>query len=203
MVSNSTFSGNYVLGPVDLADGGGIAGSAGSGGTMTTINSTFYENVAGSEGEAGSNGGGIAAGGSTLTVISSTFTGNGADCCGGSIAGSASLKNTILAVSSSGGNCSGTITDGEYNISDDDTCDFTATGSLNNTNPKLDPNGLQNNGGPTETIALVIGSPAIDVIPLTSCTNAAGQRLTTDQRGESRPGAGETTCDIGAYEIQE
>lgn len=55
---------------------------------------------------------------------------------------------------------------------------------------------LANNGGPTQTHALVPGSPALDVLPATdpACTG-------TDQRGVTRPqGAG---CDIGAFELEE
>src|SRR5690242_15369549 len=54
-----------------------------------------------------------------------------------------------------GGDCSGTITDAKYNISDDSTCGFSANGSLNNTDTNLDPAGLKNNGGRTKTIALL------------------------------------------------
>jgi hypothetical protein len=99
-------------------------------------------------------------------------------------------------------NCGGTITDAGYNISDDGSCGFTVTGSLNNTNPGLAA-GLANNGGPTQTIALVAGSPAIDVIPLADCTDQDGDRLRTDQRGFPRPDAGESVCDIGAFETQD
>jgi hypothetical protein len=117
----------------------------------------------------------------------------------------ASLKSTILA-GSSGGNCSGTINDAGYNISDDATCGFVKTGSANNgdgVNPLLSTAGLANNGGPTQTIALLSGSPAIDAIPLDSCLDQVGNQLTTDQRGFPRPDAGEGVCDIGAYEFQD
>jgi len=51
---------------------------------------------------------------------------------------------------------------------------------------------LQDNGGPTQTHALLSGSPAIDAALLANCPAA-------DQRGVSRPqGAG---CDSGAYEF--
>jgi hypothetical protein len=117
----------------------------------------------------------------------------------------ASFKSTILADSSSGGggNCAGAISDAGYNISDDATCGFSATGSLNNTDPQLDPAGLRKNGGPTKTIALLGGSPAIDAILLAHCTDQVGNRLTTDHRGFPRPDNGESTCDIGAYEFQD
>ncbi len=53
---------------------------------------------------------------------------------------------------------------------------------------------LQNNGGDTDTHALVSGSPAIDAVPAGVCTTA------TDQRGVSRPQG--TDCDIGAFELE-
>jgi uncharacterized repeat protein (TIGR01451 family) len=58
----------------------------------------------------------------------------------------------------------------------------------------LDP--LADNGGATETHALVAGSPAIDGV--TDCTDLAGSPVTTDQRGMARPQG--PACDIGAYE---
>ena len=112
--------------------------------------------------------------------------------------GTLTLTNSILASSTSGGNCSGGVTDGGYNISDDRTCGFTGTGASgqtlgDNINPLLDPNGLQDNGGPTDTIALLSTSPAISAIPAAQCP-------ATDQRGDPRPAPGQSACDVGAFE---
>jgi hypothetical protein len=101
----------------------------------------------------------------------------------------------------------GTITDAGYNISDDSTCAFAKTGSANNgdnVNPLPSPAGLAKNGGPTQTIALLSGSPAIDAIPVADCTDQSTppKRITADQRGFPRPDAGEQVCDIGAYEFR-
>jgi len=60
---------------------------------------------------------------------------------------------------------------------------------------------LENNGGPTQTHALVAGSPAINAGNLGGCVDSAGALLTTDQRGFPRPFNG-TICDIGSYELQ-
>ena len=57
---------------------------------------------------------------------------------------------------------------------------------------------LQYNGGPTQTHALLPGSPAIDAGAPAGCTGAAGAPLTTDQRGFPRPYG--PACDIGAVE---
>jgi len=53
---------------------------------------------------------------------------------------------------------------------------------------------LADNGGSTETHALLPGSVAIDVIPADMC------EVDADQRGEPRPGG--TMCDVGAFEVQ-
>jgi len=193
-VSNSTFSKN------SAPAGGGINNSNFS--TLTVTNSTFSEN------SASNNGGGITNGGTTLTVESSTFAANSAF-FGGSIRkvsdNSTTLRNTILA--SAGANCAagpggGPPTDGGYNIDNGTSCGFSASTSKSTTDPKLDPLGLQNNGGRTQTIALQEGSPAIDQ------GNSFG--LNRDQRGRSRPqdfaeianATGGDGSDIGAFEVQ-
>ena len=103
--------------------------------------------------------------------------------------GGFSLVNSIVANEGAGSNCVGVVTDGGHNISSDSSCQFTATGSLNNYDPKLGP--LGDYTGPTPTMPLLVGSPAIDTADSASCPP-------TDQRGRTRPsGAG---CDIGAFE---
>jgi len=188
-VTNSTFSGNSAG-----IDGGGVWNS----GTLNVTNSTFSGNIAGIEG------GGIYNILGTVNVTNSTFSGNsGGD--GGGIyndSGTTTVTNSILATDT-GGNCAGfgtpPVTDGGYNISDDTTCGFTATGSSNSTNPLLATAGLVNNGGPTQTIALQAASPAVDVIPSgVGNANCPG----FDQRGDPRPAPGFSNCDIGAYELQ-
>ena len=78
------------------------------------------------------------------------------------------------------------------NLVEDDTCSPDYSGD-----PMLGP--LVNNGGDTETHALLPGSPAIDAISAISCT------LPTDQRWAPRPVAqtsADIPCDIGAFEVQ-
>jgi len=99
------------------------------------------------------------------------------------------------------------VTDENYNISVDNSCAFTAGSSLNNVTAAelaLDPLGLQNNGGPSETVALESGSDAIDRIPVANCTeqDSHSTPLGTDQRLFSRPDPlNLNTCDSGAYEF--
>jgi len=182
-VSNSTFSSNNAL-------VGGALGLTRSqaGDTTVVVNSTFYGNSAGQ-------GGAIFVGGARLNVVNSTFSDNGASIGGGifSTLGITTAKGTIV-TGSAGDNCDGDIEDEGYNISDDATCHFSAAGSHNNTDPQLDPGGLADNGGPTQTIALLAGSPAIDKIPPEICP-------ATDQREYLRPAPGQTDCDIGSFEL--
>lgn len=66
-------------------------------------------------------------------------------------------------------------------------------------NPGLGP--LQDNGGPTQTHALLQDSPAINAGNPYGCLDFDNELLTTDQRGFPRPsGVVDTRCDIGAYE---
>ena len=182
-VTGSTLSGNSAG-----AQAGGIKTDRG---TVTITNSTLSGNSATL---AGSIGGGIESYLSATTVVDSTLSGNGA-ASGGNIqyqSGTLDVGATILADSTSGGDCSGPITDEGYNMADDASCGFSATGSTNSS-PTLDADlgPLQNNGGPTDTMALLAGSPAIDQV-----TSGSGLCPATDQRGAPRT----TPCDIGAYD---
>ncbi len=194
-VIGSTFAGNRAF----SGSGGGIGILAQK---ATVTNSTFSQNVAGSDG------GAIFESDSSVALENDTMSGNSATSGGGIFAyyySTIDATNSVLS-SNSGGNC-GTSTDGAianlgYNISDDGSCSFgTSTGADGQTigdkiSPLLAPAGLQNNGGPTQTIALQSGSPAIDAIPADLCPG-------TDQRGAPRPAPGQNACDIGAFESTE
>jgi hypothetical protein len=200
-VTNSTFTDN----DAGNRDGGGIENV---GWTLAVTNSTFIGNRAGA-------GGGIENAGGTLSVINCTFSGNNGQVGGGGInniieagAGPVTVANSIFSANTSD-NCNAPITDSGHNLDDGTSCGFSsAKGSLINTNPQLDPLGLQNNGGPTETVALCAGagvpagctaaSPAIDAGDQAICAAAPVNNL--DQRGFVRPGTGHTQCSIGAYE---
>jgi len=195
-VTGSTLSGNSAI----EDNGGGIVNE----GTMTILNST----LSGNSTTEGTDGGAIFNSGS-LTVVNSTLSGNSAtdEGKGGAIfnSGTLILKSTLLAGQTSGGNCSnlglGTSTSYGYNLSDDSTCTFlSGTGDQNNSvTAGLSSSGLQNNGGPTQTIALLSTSSAVDAIPPTACTDASGNQVLTDQRGVARPQ--NSGCDIGAFEF--
>ena len=117
--------------------------------------------------------------------------------------GTATLQNSIVAYNQPGdSNCNGTtITSKGYHMSDDGSRNFHNSGDRNNTDPMLGP--LQNNGGPTQTQALLSGSPAIDAGNPSGCTDGSGHLLTTDQRGYHRHDPEDIRgCDMGAYERQ-
>lgn len=171
-MTNCTVSGNsanYGAGIYSFPDG-----------TLTMTNCTVSGNTAAYDG------GGII-NRATLTMTNCTVTDNSAIWDGGGIynnAAALTLTCTIVY-----GNAAGTGPGDVY-----------STGICNKTESIVgDPDGdpdpllgpLQNNGGPTETHALLEGTPAIDAC-VNNCTVA------TDQRGVHRPQR--ENCDIGAFE---
>ena len=177
-----------------MSGNGGGGGSGGSGyGAIFDLNGQCYltnctlalnQAIAGSGGSGGFPGPNPYPGGSSGSSGANGASGS-ASCL--STTG-ALLVNTLLA-SNTPANCSGTIVDAGHNLSSDASPGFTGTGSLTNIDPKLGP--LTNNGGPTLTMALLPGSPAIDA----GDTSAAP---VTDQRGFPRPAG--SAADIGAFE---
>jgi predicted outer membrane repeat protein len=184
-IANSTFSSNIA------SHHGGAIFVDNDAEPFTVRNSTFY-------GNSSPNGGGIANYGG-LVVTNSTLSHNNSS-SGGAIqnglGGVLSLRNSILADSTGGVDCiKSDGTPAIENISN--LIETTGTGfescgtSLLTSDPLL--GALTNNGGSTQTMALMPGSPAIDAGSDTNC-------LTTDQRGVTRPQGAH--CDIGAYEAE-
>ena len=99
----------------------------------------------------------------------------------------------IVANSATGGDCYGVITADVYNLDSDGSCDI----ATQKTSAEIALGALADNGGSTQTHALLAGSPAIDTGTNTGCP-------ATDQRGAVRPqdgdGNGSAICDIGSYE---
>jgi hypothetical protein len=180
VIANSTISGNAASGS-ELGIGGGISIYSGVGypfSSLTLINSTVADNNGSTEG--GGIGNMVGAGANATT----TFV------------------NTVVADNTApeGANCSaagGTLTSLGYNMEDFNTCNFDQPSDQPNTNPLLGT--LADNGGPTETHALLAGSPAIDAGDNSTC--AAGPVSGMDQRGILRPQG--LVCDVGAFEVEQ
>ncbi len=178
-VTNSTISGNTA--------GSGPGGGIENAGTLTVTNSTISGNTT------TNNGGGISNTG-TLTVTDSTLSGNTAGLNGDGISGAVMLTGSIL--DNAAANVAGPLTSGGHNLFSDDPSEtdnaVLISTDLVDTDPLLGP--LADNGGPTQTMALLPGSPAIN-------TGVAIAGVTTDQRGVAQaPGE---RPDIGAFELDQ
>jgi hypothetical protein len=202
-VTDSTIEGNSAG-----AGGGGAGINNAFGGTMTIINSTIANNSAGYNGTAG----GIFNDG-TLTAVNTTIAYNAASDGGGGLYNNATatLDNTIVALNTNNryiyqgqpGPGYGDDIDGTP-LASSSACNLIGvynTGSFTNggngnivvgaTNPGL--GALASNGGPTQTIALLAGSPAIGA----GSASIPGVTVpTADQRGVAWPGG---AVAIGAY----
>lgn len=171
-LTNVTISGNTATslgfggGTTDIGTGGALF--AYPGGQVSMTNVTIGRNTAG-------RGGAI----DNLELGSSTVI---------------TLKNTILdgnTATISSPECRGPLTSAGYNLLDDPSgCSFApTTGDLVGVHAGL--GALGSNGGPTQTMALPLGSRAIDAGTNTGCPP-------TDQRNVPRPQNGR--CDMGDYE---
>ena len=184
-LTNSTVSGNTAFVPVDplpYADLNGMGGGVFNAGRMESTNSTFTANSA----EAG---GGIA---------NAAFVWQGL-----SFEGVLDLTNTLVAdnAAPTGPDVQGAITDGGHNLLGNGAGSSGLTHNENGNlvgsadspiDPMLGP--LQDNGGPTETHAPLLGSPAIGAADNASCPDV-------DQRGVQRPQPPDGNCDIGSVEV--
>ena len=141
------------------ATGGGIDNNIGA--TMTVTDSTISDN------NAPLHGGGIFNNnGGTMTVTDSTISDNTAPYGGGGIfnfgSGPMTVAGTIVADQAAGGNCSGTVTDAGYNLSNGTSCfGSTPSGTGSISDATLDLGTLGNYGGPTQTVPL-LGTPSTD-----------------------------------------
>jgi hypothetical protein len=178
--------------------GDGFGGVLSSGGTVIR-NSTIADNTAGSltENQEIALGAGLFNLVGVTTVEHSTITGNRiaapASLAAGTDVGSLAATSPSLVIRSSviggkgGPDCGGPVTSQGHNVDADGSCGFAGLGDQSRVDPRLGT--LGDNGGPTDTIPLLDGSPAID---------AGDDCPGTDQRGvASAQGA---TCDAGAFE---
>jgi CSLREA domain-containing protein len=224
--NSAAASGNSVTSNSGL--GGGIYCGTG---TVYVTNSTLASNTVTASGSPATTnstrGGGIYSPGATLTVTNSTLSSNVASASGSNpsrqgggmfcVIGTTNVKNSIVAGNTATTNPDvfGTFTSQGYNLIGNNTGGSGFTNGVNNDqagsagfplDPLLGP--LQNNGGPTQTMALLNGSPAVDK-GAAATDPATGNSITTDQRGSLRPvdhpgiapATGGDNSDIGAFEI--
>jgi MBG domain (YGX type)/YDG domain len=227
---NSTVAVNSVSpgkgGPEAIAAaGGGLPGQGGAGGTGAlggrSLNGAAGPSGAvGSQGAAGADGafgsfgaagaagfvdgGGLYLSQATVTLTNDTIALNTSpgDTAGGVFqTGSTVVANNSLFAENSTVDFAGSL-DANYSLFQTVPAG-TITGSHNLTSvadPGLDSAGLQNNGGPTETIALESGSPAIDAGSNALAVDSQGNPLPNDQRGAGYPRIVNGVVDIGAFE---
>ena len=184
---NCTVSGNTAM-----TNGGGIHVTCDS--TAVLTNCTISGNTA--------EGGGAFTVKGQLELVHCTITDNTAataDNGGGVyVRGVLSYTNTLIANNHPGGDCTaerslgGSQPGGTIGINVHNLVGNGGGGSDYSGDPQ--PNLLADNGGETQTHALLSGSPAIDAIPAGECI------VSTDQRGVPRPQG--AACDIGAFEVQ-
>jgi len=186
VVRGTTLVGNRAIGA-----GGAIANT---GGKLFVINSTFVDNTAGDRG------GGLANLSGTVTVTSCTFSGNAAT-TGTSLASDGALlvTNTIMADGHGELDClveAGVDPASRANL----ISTHRGCGDALALDPKL--GGLGNYNGPTRTIPLGNGSPAINGGDNSAAVDERGEPLVWDQRGNGDPRFVAGIIDIGAFERQ-
>ena len=136
----------------------------------------------------------------SATVVYSTVVANGGNAVD---ANTVEMFATVLDDSGATNCAVGTMmTSAGDNWADDDSCGLTGPGDAED--PGGDPGlgALADNGGPTQTQLPATTSPLIDRVALDACQTGPATGVTTDQRGEARPGAFTDGCDTGAVEVQ-
>ncbi|MEA2397639.1 MAG: hypothetical protein QOK25_1195 [Thermoleophilaceae bacterium] len=202
-LDNSTLAGNVAGNAgIDAGRGGGLWNN----GLAFVRDTTFSGNSAtsGSGGGMGEGGGLYSSG--TAHLTSDTFVGNSAG-LGGNVRSTSTGADTFDNLFSGGTptNCAVAISDvvlsspsaHDQSMSSDGTCVPSGRTGLD---LKLGP--LLDNGGPTDTHALLAGSPAVGAIPSSASTLGCDHLIpATDQRGLARPqGPIDSGCDVGSFE---
>ncbi len=195
----------------EVHSGGGIA-TIGSN-AMNIINSTISGNSTHNGASGSGRGGGIWNNSTTMRIINSTITGNFSASNGGTGVGHPQLtpsvttivQNTIIANNNNGtsSDVSGdNFTSSGHNLVRNNPAGtgFGVAGDIIGVDPLLAAGGPQDNGGPTKTVALLAGSPAINNGSNALAVDQNGFRLRFDQRGGCFFRVVGNTVDIGAFE---
>ena len=177
---DSTVSGNRAYGAAS-ASGGGIYTTDSSGYWLYVTNSTITLN------EAAYGGGIYRAGSTSVRLRNSIVAANTAATTGPDAYGAFDLSSAY--------NLIGAI-DGSTGLSDDANTQFGTTASPLSAGLAA----LADNGGPTLTHALLVGSPAVDAGSNSLALDSAGQPIQTDQRGVGHLRILDGVVDLGAYE---
>ncbi len=195
-----TGGGHSAASKIGLSGAGGVGASGGSasGGGMytvtggtTLVNDTVADNSVSAGSGQGAGGLGSATGGGLSISGSSTVT----------------IANLLIAKNiQTGGDIDGTVTSLGHNlvgVVDSNTIGLVSSDLTGNVyspeNPGLSTT-LADNGGPTQTLALLVGSPAIDAGSNALAVGPGGASLLFDQRGAGYSRIVGGTVDIGAYQ---
>lgn len=211
-------SGTATLDRLEVSGNSAVLAAAGVGNgsvdrpaTLTVINSTISGNT--SAGGAGGLGNsrvpdnGPFANDVHLRNVTITNNSAGANGAGGlgTLYGTVTIGNSIIAGNTVSGSiapdCGGVLTSEGYNVIQNTlhcTLSGNTTGNLTGVSPNL--GSLADNGGPTRTHQLLVGSPALEAGSPATPGSGGGACEAVDQRGIARPQG--TRCDIGALEAK-
>ena len=188
-------------------DGGAIAND--HAGILTLTNSTLAFNQAGQAGGAIDSVGVLTAVNDTIAYNVVAPGGSGGGIYGAT--GTTNLSNTMVVLNTSGTGTTASSSDISGNVAKTSAFNLIGTGGAGGlvdgtggnqvgvSSPGLATT-LANNGGPTLTLALLAGSPAIDTGSNALAVDANGSPLVNDQRGIGFPRIVNLIVDIGAFE---
>lgn len=210
-ITNSTLSNNVISNSSGFAFGGGL-GISGD----TLLNSTITNVTISGNTITSGYGGGVYMIPTNILISNSTISNNsiltGVNSAGGGIVtndGAPTIINNTIIAGNTGSafpDVSGDLTGSGYNLIGDGTGSNGITNGVNgnqvgSTGSEILPmlNSLGNYGGPTETMSLQLGSPAIDagsvlLVPIGTVY---------DQRGTPYLRVSGPNVDIGAFELQQ
>jgi hypothetical protein len=186
---NSTIADNLAIGGQGTAinpaaSGGGLLFGVTAAATLTNVTVAGNTAALPSGVQGGTSGGGIAITGDTVTLVNTLVALNGAT-SGPDVAGFAGTGSGHNLIGEADGSSGFSAAHGDL-----------LGGTANPLNPRLGP--LQNNGGPTPTMAIALDSPAFNA----GDDNAETVTGPFDQRGQGFARVARGAIDIGAYEVQ-
>jgi hypothetical protein len=216
-ISDSTLTGNSAIDGIDEGQGGAIYSDGAAlsiqgstissnqsdwiGGGILTDRTDLKISNSTITGNSALYGGAILVEYGTAEIYDSTITGNSASYDTGiyDYSSNITVNNTILLDSNSSNN---SVISGSSNIVEPNSSVSGSDDIVENSATAAGLGTLGDYGGPTETIPLLAGSPAINAGSNLLAVDTSGNTLTTDQRGVSYARQIAGVVDIGAYEFQ-